>query len=222
MSESPPASSPAALPLTEKSPAGPLFLWLVLQLLALSLAVFHVPLSARFPPPGEQFAIHIMLVTQVAASALLFPFLMRDVKTSAIVILSIAPFVQLSSYLSSVPISRAALAAVYVAVWLLTLAIWRMMLDSRSREMLGVACASALALGGAIIWYVGAEAREPGPIDWSHDALFGPILGAVSQLHTAPASAWGPITAVLALTAAAFAVTRKRRVGGNGIPSTAR
>src|SRR5688572_30646216 len=207
MSDSPPASSPATLPQTEKSPAGPLFLWLVLQLLALSLAVFRVPLSARFPPPGEQFAIHIMLITQVAASALLFPFLMRDVKTSAMVILSIAPFVQLSSYLSSVTISRAAPSALYVAVWLLTLAIWRAILDSRSREMLGVACASALSLGGAMIWYVRAEAREPVPIDWS---------------HAAPASAWVWITALLALSAIVFAITRKRKVGGNGIPSAAR
>ena len=220
MSDSPPASSPAAAPTKEKSPAVPLFLWLVLQLLALSLAVFRVPLSARFPPPGEQFAIHIMLVTQVAGSALLFPFLLRDVKTSAMVILSIAPFIQLSSYLSTVPVSHAALAALYVAVWLLTLAIWRVILDSRIREMLGVACASALSLGGAMIWYVRTEAREPAPIDWSHDALFGPTVGAISQLHAAPASAWIAITTLLALSAVVFAITRKRKVGGNGIPST--
>ncbi|MDQ3439702.1 MAG: hypothetical protein M3478_05070 [Planctomycetota bacterium] len=200
MSETVPAAAPLRSP-TDRSPAAPLFLWLVLQLIALSLAVFRVPLSARFPLPGEQFALHIMLVVQIAGSALLFPFLLRDVKTSAMVILSIAPFVQLSSYLSSIPITRAALAALYIAVWLLTLAMWRVILGSRRSELLGVACATALSLGGAAIWYVRAEAREPTPIDWSQDGLLGPILGAISQLHAAPLSPWIVLVFLLALGA---------------------
>lgn len=178
------AASPPP-PLAHRSPAGPLFLWLVVQLFALSLAALRVPLAARFPPPGEQFAIHTMLATQIIASALLFPFLLRDLPTSVMVILTLAPFVQLASYLSAVPITRAALAALYVGVWLTTLALWRAMLRSRRGQMVGVASAVALSLGGAVIWYVRAESREPGPIDWSADGLFGPILGAVSQIESA-------------------------------------
>jgi hypothetical protein len=60
-----PVFEPAPLPPADRSPAAPLFVWLVIQLVALTLAVFRVPLSARFPPPGEQFAIHIMLAAQV-------------------------------------------------------------------------------------------------------------------------------------------------------------
>ena len=219
MNESPPASAvPAATRVVEKSPAAPLFVWLVLQLIALSLAVFRVPLSARFPPPGEQFAIHIMLVTQITASAMLFPFLLRDVKTSAMVILSIAPFLQLSSYLSSVPIARAAMAAAYVAAWLLVLAMWRLILVSRSSQFVGEACATALALGGAVIWYVGSEARDPREIE-PPDALFGPIVGALAQLHEAHVGSAIPPLALLLVSGVALFLARKRRVGGNGNPS---
>jgi hypothetical protein len=222
MSESPPASAvPAPVVVVEKSPAAPLFVWLVLQLIALSLSVFRVPLSARFPPPGEQFAIHIMLVTQITASALLFPFLLRDVKTTAMVILSIAPFLQLSSYLSSVPIPRAAMAAAYVAAWLLALATWRVILVSRSSQFVGVACATALALGGTLIWYVGAEARDPRAITPS-PALFGPVVSALAQLHDTHGSSWIPPLALLLVSGIALFVARKRRVGGNGIPPAAR
>src|SRR4051812_2726841 len=130
MNEPPvPVPAPAPpLPDAIRPPAAPLFCWLVIQLITLSVATFHVPLSARYPLPGEQFAIHIMLTTQIVTSAMLFPFLLRDATTSAMVILSTVPFVQLASYLSAIPTSRAALAAGYVATWLATLATWRVAL----------------------------------------------------------------------------------------------
>ena len=207
--------SPRYCPLPDLSPAAPLFVWLVLQLIALSLAGFRVPLSARFPPPGEQFAIHIMLVTQITASALLFPFLLRDVKTSAMVILSIAPFVQLSAFLSSVPMTRAALAAAYVATWLVTLAMWRVILVSRSSQFIGAASATALALGGAVIWYVAADARDPRAVEPS-PALFGPVVGALAQLHDAHSGLWIVALSIAGVTGVALFVTRMARVGENG------
>jgi hypothetical protein len=147
---------------------------------------------------------------------MLFPFLMRDVKTSLIGILTIAPFVQLSSYLSSVSIARAALAALYVATWLATLALWRAILVSRRSQMLGVAVALALSLGGAVIWYVRADSREVGEIDWTHDGAFGPILGAIAQLHETPPTAWMAAGLLLVLSAAICIVARKRGVGRSG------
>ena len=203
-------------PPADRSPAAPLLLWLVIQLLALSLAVFRVPLSARFPPPGEQFAIQILLVTQIVASAMLFPFLMRDVKTTAMVVLAIAPFLQLGSYLSSVPTTRAALAGLYVGIWLITLALWRGIVQSRRGELLGVACALAISIGGAIFWYVRAESGGAGALDGPRDGLFGPILGAFAQLHTAPTLSWAAAMVLLVLSAAVFVTARMRRVGRSG------
>jgi FtsH-binding integral membrane protein len=225
MSE-PVLASTAPPPTSDRSPAAPLFLWLLIQLIALSLAGFRVPLSARFPPPGEQYAIHTMLVAQVVAAAMLFPFLLRDVKSSAMVILTIAPFVQLASYFSSVPVTRAALAALHVATWLTTLALWRATLRTRYSQILGVACAVALSMGGTLIWYARAESREAGVIDWSGDALFGPILGAIAQVNapSVAASSWFAASALLIFSAVAcFAIraARHHSVGRSGNPSAA-
>lgn len=225
MSEIAPEPAPAPVPVPTPSaarpsldctPAAPLFVWLVIQLIALAVAVFRAPLSARFPPPGEQFAIHIMLIVQVVVSAMLFPFLMRDVKTSVMVILTIVPFVQLSSYLSTIPIARAALAAGYVATWLVTLALWRAILQPRRGEMLGVACALALSLGGAVMWYLRAESHPPRPIDWSRDGMFGPILGAIAQLHADPSASWVAAGGLLVLSAVIGIAARYRKVGRSG------
>jgi hypothetical protein len=174
-------------PSLKRSPAAPLFAWLVFQLLALSLAIFRVPLAARVVHP-EQFAIHVMLVSQVIATAMFFPLILRDATTAAMAILAIAPFVQLASYLSDTPLTRAAIAGAYVAGWMLTLAMCKPLLRTRRSEMLGIACAAALSIGGATVWYVRAEETRSGQIDWTNDALFGPILGVIAQLH-APTSA---------------------------------
>ncbi|MGB7156423.1 MAG: hypothetical protein WBD40_00065 [Tepidisphaeraceae bacterium] len=198
MSDAPPISAAAPLP-AHRSPAAPLFLWLVIQLIALALAALRVPLSARFPLPGEQFAIHIMIVVQVTAAALLFPLLLRDATTTLMVILTTVPFLQLAAYLSSVSLSRAGLAGGYVACWIATLALSRAMLRTRQAEMLGVALALAWSVGGAVIWYVNAESREPARIDWSHNGLFGPILGGIAQI-AAPTAVAGPWIVAIALS----------------------
>jgi hypothetical protein len=226
MSDAPPVSPP---PLSEpnRSPAAPLFCWLVIQLVALSLAVFRVPLSARFPLPGEQFAIHIMLTVQIVASAMLFPFLLRDAATSAMVILTIVPFVQLAGYLSSTPVSRVALAALYVATWLATLLGWRVFFRSRPAVMFAVALAVAWSLGMAIVWYVLAESRAQAGMDWQTDARFGPILGAIAQVE-APnvlAEPWmGALILLVICTSSSSALrfARKRSVGRTGSPPAAR
>ncbi|HEV2295178.1 MAG TPA: hypothetical protein VGR35_15090 [Tepidisphaeraceae bacterium] len=216
-----PVSDSAAAPpppSQDRSPAAPLFCWLAIHLLALSLAVFRVPLSARFPLPGEQFAIHLTLAAAVVASAMLFPFLLRDAKTSVMMILTIAPFVQLSSYLSLIPPGRAALAGLYVATWLITLALWRTVLRSQRAQMLGVSCALALSMGGAILWYVRAESPQPEPIDWSRDGMCGPILGAMAQLHARPVppSTWIISVLLLVVSSVIVITVRKRRVGRSG------
>lgn len=200
------ARSPTEHP--DRSLAPPLFIWLVIQLLALSLGVCRVPLAARVVQP-EQFAIHVMLVTQVIASAMLFPFILRDVTISAIAILAVAPFVQLASYLSEIPLPSATLAGAYVAMWMLALAMWKSILRTPRSEMLGIACATAMSIGGAIVWYVRAEEFKGGQIDWSIDALFGPILGVIAQLHTpmsAALTAWvWPVVILVACTMARVA-----------------
>jgi hypothetical protein len=208
-----PSSTHPLTPASARSPAGPLFIWLIIQLLALSLGVCRVPLAARVVQP-EQFALHAMLVTQVIASAMLFPFILRDVTTSAMAILAIAPFVQLASYLSEIPLRSAALAGAYVAMWMLALSMWKSILRTPRSEMLAVACATAITIGGAIVWYVRAEEIESGQIAWSMDALLGPILGVIAQLHAptnAALIAWSWPIVILVTCALARVTTRPSR-----------
>jgi hypothetical protein len=208
-----PSSTHPLIAASARSPAAPLFLWLVIQLLALSLGVFRVPLAARIVHP-EQFAIHVMLITQVIATAMLFPLILRDATTAAMAILAIAPFVQLTSYVSDIPLTRAAIAGAYVAVWMLALAMCKPLLRTRRSEMLGIACTAALSIGGVIVWYVRAEETRSGQIDWTNDALFGPILGVIAQLHaptSAALTAWGWPVVILVACAIARVTTRASR-----------
>ena len=196
----------------DRSPAAPLFLWLIIQLATLAIAAARVPLSARFPPAGEQFAAYAMIVAQVVAVSLLFPFLLRDAATTLMVILTALPFLQLAAYLSSTPLVRAGLAAAYVAAWIITLALLRAGLRTRSAALLGVAIAVAWSVGGAIVWYASAESREASAIDWSRDGLFGPMLGGVAQIATPRPVAAPWVTAIVLLIISAglfFAQVRR-------------
>lgn len=161
---------------------------------------------------------------QIVASALLFPFLLRDIATSAMVVLTIVPFVQLAGYLSATPMSRVALAAAFVATWLATLAALRTLLHEREGKMLAVALAAAWSLDMAIVWYVMAESRERADIDWLTDALFGPILGAIAQVesHDIAVGPWLIALAALLIVSCVSAMVRRRSVGRSGNTLTAR
>src|SRR5437763_7314657 len=88
---------PTASPINDSPPksiTAPLLVWLIVQLLALALAAARVPLSAHFVQPGEALAIEEMLVAQFAASAMLFPFLLRDARCCVAMIVTAAPMLQ--------------------------------------------------------------------------------------------------------------------------------
>jgi hypothetical protein len=146
-----PAAHTAAKPVTL-----PLLLWLIPQLLALSLAAARVPLSAHFVAPGEALAIHEMLIVQFAASAMLFPFLLRDLRCCIAMILSSAPMLQLAGLLSQTRSARVTEAWICVAIWLAALAIWRRALAPRFYPI-AIALANLLTVGGLILWYLSSE-----------------------------------------------------------------
>src|SRR5688572_25542965 len=125
------------------SPAAPLFVWLVLQMAVLVLAAQRVPLSARFPLEAEKLAVHEMLVVQIAVSAMLFPWLLRDRITTLLITLSNILFAHLAAHLAGVPHTRAAIAAAYVVGWLIGLALWRPVLEHGRARMIGVAIATS-------------------------------------------------------------------------------
>jgi len=138
--------------------AAPILTWTLIQLAALLLAASGVRLWARPQPPAtEAYAIWIMLTAQVAASALLFPWLLRDVRASVYVIISDALFVQLAGLLAQEDGWLIGEAAAGVCVWLIWLGILRRMLVSAHMELLAIALVATMIIGGGSLLYLRPE-----------------------------------------------------------------
>src|SRR6478609_8166381 len=127
------------MPTADDSPRlAPLLIWLL------------VPLAARWPPAGESLALQEMLVVQTIVAGLLFPALLRDVRSLVAAAVTALPFVQFSAFLSLTSTARAAPAAAVLMLWLAALWAWRSVLKTSRTQTYGVAVANALTIGGAI------------------------------------------------------------------------
>jgi hypothetical protein len=203
-------------------PVGPVLGWLAVQLGALVVSAARVPLSARFPRPAEELAVHVLLVVQIATASFLFPLLLRNVRSLMIAALTALPLLQLASYLAGTDPAPLVRAAGYLIAWLIGLAIWLRALPSRAARLYGVAVAAALAIGGPILWYARAElARGAADMDWSVDGSLGPTMGALAQLEQ-PSVAPGPwimIGAFVTIGATLAAAVKWRARGSRTRPS---
>src|SRR5688500_20375656 len=81
--------------------------WLLIQLAVLGLSALQAPLWYRAPDLPERAAAQQMLAAQVVASALLFPWLLRDARAAACVILTSAPFALLAAVMTEAPAAAA-------------------------------------------------------------------------------------------------------------------
>jgi hypothetical protein len=151
------AHNPPATSNSTRSTTRPLWIWLPLQLIPLILAAARIPLSVNHPRPAESLALHLLLVTQIVASALLWPILLHSGASTLLVVVSAWPFVFLSAFLGFVPIERAAPAALYVSLWLLTLSFLPYTMQSQRPRLLAVSFTSALTLGCPLLWYLATE-----------------------------------------------------------------
>ncbi len=151
------------------------------------------PLYADPPQPPEQLAADILLAFQVIASAMLFPVLLSTATRTLLIIAVSWPLLFLAGFLAVTPRPAILAAGVYLTAWLLALALWRRGLVSPRASLTAVAVATTSALGGPFLWYLGAELSPRSPsLDWPLHATFGPLMGAISQLHHSPLSlsAW--------------------------------
>jgi len=140
-----------------RSAAKRVSVWLALQLIPLALAAARAPLWAKFPNMGETMAGSYLLAVQLFASALLFPWLMCDLRTSALVVLSAVPMLLLASALGGDG-AVAGMVGVGIAVsWLVALAIWSPLLRRLHLELLGPPLLTAILLAVPLLWYLRAE-----------------------------------------------------------------
>ena len=180
-----PSQTAPAAPL--RSPFGPLGLWLMVQLLALGVSAAHIPFFAKsFPQPAELLASGVMLVIQIGAAALLFPYLLRDRRAAAMVVAASWPFTVLAAFLTGQAEHRILWGmTAYVTSWLVALAIWRSALRSGRAQSVGVAIATLVAFGGPLLWYLRAEyGVQPSAFNWMELSNWGPIMGALSIART--------------------------------------
>ena len=135
----------------------PVATWLVIQMVPLLLCATQVRLWARVTQPVENFSLHFMLAAQFAGSAMLFPWLMRNWRASAVVIFCTAPFCQLAGMLSEQPVDQVVQGIAMIWLWLFALALWRVNIRTQHAQAVGVAIASTLAVGGCCVCYLAMD-----------------------------------------------------------------
>jgi hypothetical protein len=178
------------------------------------LAAARVPFSARYPSPEEGLAVHVMVIAQVTAGAMLFPFLMRSFTNCVAVVGSTIPFLQLAAFLAAeMDNRRLAWCGVYVTTWLLTLAVLNAALGCARGKLYGVAATTVAAVGGAMLAYLHREFGAPGStFEWERHGWLGPIMGCLAILEGGPGGGriWVFLGATLGSAVGALAVSRWR------------
>jgi len=198
------AAAPDCAPAPSPSPAPALALWSAINVAALALAAFRVPLSAGYSQPAELLAPQVVLVTQVAAAGMLFPMLTRTTATAVCAVASVFPFAAAAAFVGAKGQPATLAAAVFVASWVATLAVGNRILRTPAARMLGVALANLLTIGEPVLHYLGQEfARPPA-------ASIGPTLHVLAILdgRWGKVGGWIPVAAVLG-AAITVKVTRK-------------
>jgi hypothetical protein len=196
---------------------GPLLIWLLLHLLALLISLLRIPLAAGFPRPAELLAAQVMVITQVTASALLFPWVMRTGTSAIVAVATTWPFLALAAAVSGLPPVRVLAAGTYVTAWMVAWWAWAGWAPVRWRAA-AVAVASLLTAGSLALFYLrlefgpdaGAEAGQAAA-RW---AALSPPFAALYQLHADPNARQYGIPAVVAGGALAcrFFARRSRQV----------
>ena len=131
----------------------PVLIWVLVQMVPLALSAVRIPLWARGAQPAEQFALPVMLLAQVWAASLLFPWLMRDGRSSAFVIALAGPFVCLAGALTAAEGDQIAIALGMSLGWMVALWLWARVLRTPFGRVFGAAIAGNLTLGGAFAAY---------------------------------------------------------------------
>ena len=165
----------AQSPASQKSLTPPLLVWLLIQLATLVLGASQVALSAASEQPSP---LHEMLLAQIVAAGMLFPFLLRDWRATVAMIATAAPFTLLAAILSAAPHSRALLAWSYVSLWLVAVSLWRSALPPHL-HLTAIAVSNLLTLGLPLLAYLRAEFGPDRPWPW---LSISPVIAAPDVL----------------------------------------
>lgn len=195
-----------------RSFTAPLFLWLLVQLAALGIAAARLPFCAGLHRTVEQYAIGEMLAMQIVAASMLFPFLLRDWRSTLALIVTSAPYLLMAGFLSATPLATLTVLWIYLTLWLLTLALWRSVLLPR-RFLPAIAIVNLLVLGIPICHYLHAEYSTGAWPLWLTGAT--PLTAALTLIASPRLipPLWLPVV-ILLFAGAALRLHRARSAGG--------
>lgn len=188
--------------------AAPLLVWLIIQILALTLSAARVKLWAKFSAAGETYALDELIVAQFITSSLLFPFLCRSSRRTFAVIVASLPMIALAGFLSWSTLAVSGWIALNLALWLAALWAWWRVVEDSPFELIAVAIAGALNIAGPVLAYLVAESR--GGDLWT-SARYIPLLAALRICHFGTIWSQLPSVILLATGLIARAARAKKR-----------
>lgn len=147
---------------SETSPATtggamPLLLWGIVSILPLLVSAARIPLWARPSPPIEQYALAMMLVTQIAITGMLFPFLFSSPVSAVGVMLGSIVMLQLAGLLSDASAAAIFRTIAWTSMWQVSWWLLHRSLRSQRVQQVGVALATTAGVGGLILIYLRSE-----------------------------------------------------------------
>lgn len=183
-------------------------IWAIVQLGALGVAAARIPLTARYSATGEQWAVEVMLVTQVGLSSMIFPQLLRGWRSTGVSIGISWVFMELAAFLTDYSFPNVACGEAFVTIWIFTLAIWNQALSSERSKSFAAAVATTMSFGGVGVSYLLHEfGSNDLAINWQREGAFGPVMGGISAMR--PDFNWisaVPILILLVVGILAFAI----------------
>jgi hypothetical protein len=135
----------------------PLTIWLATSMLPLALAAARIPLSANYPRPAESNALYLLVITQLAISALLFPLLLSNWRLMLVITIASYPFIFLAGFLAFSPVVDSVWCVAGLTLWLMVLSALRPFLTTIRTQLIAVSVAALLIMGTAILVYVAKE-----------------------------------------------------------------
>ncbi|HVT90552.1 MAG TPA: hypothetical protein VHD56_16980 [Tepidisphaeraceae bacterium] len=139
--------------------AAPVLTWCAISLLPILLVAAHVSLRPD-NDSEERNALTIFVVVEIAASSLLFPWLMRNMRTSAAIMLLCIPLAHLVGWMADESWVNTALTMLALESWLVSLWLWSKVVDRRRIQMHAVAAAGLIGIGSMLLLYLRMEFRD--------------------------------------------------------------
>jgi hypothetical protein len=174
----------------------------------------RVPLAAGYPVAGELLAAQVVVVTQVVASAILFPFLLSRVPAAVVVVATAWPFTLLGGVLSATPAAGVAAGGMYVSAWITALWAWKAASPARYSYR-SVGAATLLTVGSLLLFYLRLDFGTGAPAETTdllaRWAPVSPPLAALRLLDRAPPAMDWCVPAMVGCAASARLILTQRR-----------